>query len=221
MMCRRSTYEEGRRVAGSRARKVGAPPSHVFGEQVRGVRTRKGWTSQQRLADRLGALGHEVDRTAVTRLETGKRGVSLDEAFAIAAALEVSPLSLMLPRAPEEPVAVAPRLTVTTKAARAWAQGVEPLPGQDRQFFEQESPEFWVEALAWRRMRGLYGLVSQLAEAWEQQDTKGAAVALDALDEEVGRQRAELRRTRQQGRRTNSAERASRQEEGRDHHGER
>lgn len=181
-------------MAGVRAKKAGARPSQVFGSHVRDVRIRKGWTSQQHLADRLGELGHGIDRSAIARLERGTRGVPLDEAFAIAAALEVSPLSLMLPREPGQPVAVAPGLTVTSAEAREWARGDDPLPGQDRQFFEQESPEFWVEALGWRRMRGLYALVSRLAEAWDQEDAKGAATALDALDEELAEQRAEVRR---------------------------
>lgn len=191
-------------MAGTRAKKTGTPPSRVLGEQVRRVRVRKGWTTQQALADRLKALGYDMDRSAVARLETGKRGVSLDESFAIAAALEVSPLSLVLPRNEDEPVSVAPDLTVSTAAAREWLRGEEPLPGQDRQFFEQESPTFWVEALGWRRMRALYALVSRLAEAWDQEDTKAAAGALDALDDEMVRQRAEVKRlTREQrGRRT-------------------
>lgn len=181
----------------ARAKKNDAapPPSSVFGQQVRAVRTHKGWTSQQHLAERLSELsGHDIDRSAIARLETGKRGVSLDEAFAISAALEVSPLSLMLPRDPSQPVAVAPHVTVTGKEAREWARGDEPLPGQDRQFFESESPEFWIEVLAWRRTQALYGLVHRLAEAWDQEDTKRVALALDALDEELQRQRDEVKR---------------------------
>jgi transcriptional regulator with XRE-family HTH domain len=190
-------------VARAKIRKAGPPPSRVFGEQVRGVRTRKGWTSQQHLADRLEELGHDIDRSAIARLETGKRGVPLDEAFAIAAALEVSPLSLMLPREPDDPVAVAPRLTVSAEEAREWVRGDEPLPNQDRQFFEQESPAFWIEVLAWRRIQALYALVHRLAEAWDQEDAKRVSGALDAIDEELQRQREELKRMirQQRGRR--------------------
>lgn len=169
-------------------------PSQEMAARVRTVRIRKGWTSQQKLADELGKLGYEVDRSAIARLETGKRGVHVDEAFALAAALEVSPLSLMLPSAPGEPVAVAPEMTVTSAEARAWARGESPLPGQDQRFFEQEAPEFWVEVGALQRVPGLYGAVDRLAEALQADDRKAALRALAVLEAEVARQRKNLPR---------------------------
>lgn len=182
-------------MAGGRARKkVGPPPSVVFGEQVRGVRLRRGLASQQRLVDRLGELGYAVDRSTINRLENGSRGVSLDEAFAVAAALGVSPLSLMLPLEMGQPVAVAPGLTVTSAEARAWAKGDEPLPGQDPQFFEHERPVEWVDVLVQRRIQALDALVAALADAWSAEDTEQVADALDALDEEIQRQRSEAKR---------------------------
>lgn len=183
-------------MAGSRTKKVGTPLSQVFGERVRAARIRKGWTSQQQLADRLNVLGHAVDRSTIARLEAGKRGVSLDEACAIAAALEVSPLSLMLPLDPGEPIAVAPKLSASSQAVREWIRGDEPLPGQDRQFFEQESPEFWIEALGWRRMRRVYSLAGDLAQAWEDDDRKSVLGALAGLEAELERQRGELKPSR-------------------------
>lgn len=177
----------------------GQAPSQVLGEKMRATRLRKGWTSQQRLADRLAELGISVDRSVVARLEAGTRGVQLDEASAIAAALGVSPLALLLPDDPEEMVALAPKLKVRAEEARAWFRGDEPLPGQDRHFFEANS-DAWVEVTAWRRQRALFTLVARLADAWEHEDVKELRATLSALEEAVGEQRHEVAALERAGR---------------------
>lgn len=177
-------------------------PSRVFGVQTRRLRLRKEWTSQQKLADRLSELGHAIDRSALARIERGTRGVPLDEALAIAAALEVSPLSLVLPAESGDPIAITPSIVVTSAEARAWLRGDEPLPGQDREFFEQELPVEWIDVLVRRRIQALESVVAALADAWSAESTEQITDGLDALDEEIQRQRSEVRRLAKRTRRS-------------------
>lgn len=58
----------------------------TFGANVRRARERSGWT-QGELADRLS--GHSMTRDKILRLESGTRPTPLDEAVAIAQALEM------------------------------------------------------------------------------------------------------------------------------------
>jgi transcriptional regulator with XRE-family HTH domain len=72
-------------------------PSAVISTQLKILRTRKQWTQQQ-LADRLEELGFAMDRSVIAKIELFKREVSANELFAFAAALDVSPISLVFPR---------------------------------------------------------------------------------------------------------------------------
>ena len=116
-----------------------ALPSKVFRDRMREVRRLKGWT-QQRLADELELLGVKLDASAITRIEKGTRGVTLDDALAIAAALGVSPLH-MLVSLDDNGTQLAPTLTVPTADARAWLRGQLPLDQADEQLFYAQTPE--------------------------------------------------------------------------------
>src|SRR3954454_22931103 len=111
---------------GGQVKEGDAQPAVVFGKRVAAVRLDRGWT-QARLAERLRELGYALPREALARLETGKRGVSLEDVFAIAYALDVSPLHLIVP------VDDAPRVIV--------AGGVQPAdPGDLRRWVRGEEP---------------------------------------------------------------------------------
>lgn len=127
-----------RSVAGRAAARAAAKsPSQVFGPYVRSTRKVKEW-SQQDLAERLEELGHPLDRSAIARIETGGRAVSLDEALAICAALGVSPVHMIVPQAHEDFVAIAPKLRPPGLAARSWIRGERPLDiTDDRAFWQQ------------------------------------------------------------------------------------
>lgn len=64
-------------------------PKSIFGKNVRRVRTEAG-LSQEELADRA-----ELHRTYISSIERGQRNVSIENIFAIAAALGVSPTELV------------------------------------------------------------------------------------------------------------------------------
>jgi transcriptional regulator with XRE-family HTH domain len=99
-------------------------PSENFTRRLREARTRRGWT-QAELAKRVTALGHSLDKTAVTKLEGGNRKVTLDDAVALAAALDVPVLSLLLPA--EGDAALTRKLAIPFPFARAWMSGQLPL----------------------------------------------------------------------------------------------
>lgn len=83
-----------------------------------------------------------LDRSTIANIETGRRQrIGVDEWLTLAFVLGVAPLHLLLPRGEDDPVTVAPKVTVTAGAARRWATGREPLPGQDERTFRFEVPE--------------------------------------------------------------------------------
>lgn len=169
-------------------------PTKLFGRRVHEVRVRKGWTSQERLAARLDELGLGTNRSTIARMEQGNRPVvPLDEALAIAAALEVSPLALMIP-AGSERVEIAKGIEATVPEARAWIAGTEPLPGMDAAFFFGNLvDEGWVPVRR-HEVRALAGLVDALEAALDREDTKAARHVLNAMAQEVDAQRSAIRR---------------------------
>lgn len=98
------------------------PISEIFRERLREARRHKEWT-QQDLSEALAAMGVRLESTAINRLERGSRGVSLDEAFALAAALGTSPLFLLMPSDMSTVVELAPGLGVSAEIVRKWIQG--------------------------------------------------------------------------------------------------
>lgn len=88
--------------------------------------------SAQQLAERVEALGGRLGRVAITKIETGKRGVSLDEAFLLAAALNVPPPVLFFPLETGEHVAITPENVIHPNLATRWLAGEAPLARTDR-----------------------------------------------------------------------------------------
>lgn len=75
-----------------------APPqvSDIFAGRVREARNARGWT-QQDLANEMGKLGAPMDRTTIAKLEKRQREARINEAVAIAAALDVALTCLLFP----------------------------------------------------------------------------------------------------------------------------
>jgi transcriptional regulator with XRE-family HTH domain len=121
-----------------------ALPSDVFRARLREVRRFKGWTQQQ-LASALADVGVDLGEPAVTRLERGARGVSLDDVIAIAAVLGVSPLHMIVPLENDVTADLAPQLPAPVADARAWFRGQRPLRESDDLplFYAQTPPDDW------------------------------------------------------------------------------
>lgn len=104
-------------------------PSEVLPGQVRRIRRLRGWT-QREFADELDRTAPEakLTRGAVAKIESGSRGVTLDELFVLAAALNVSPTYLLTPEEDTTEVAVADGFNWAAGWVRQWLQGSTPLP---------------------------------------------------------------------------------------------
>ena len=100
-----------------------------FGAALANQRDRRGFTQQQ-LADRLADL-YDPDpppltRNAIAKIEAGRRGVSLDNWLALAAALDVPPLLLIAPLDADR-LEVTPRHRIHPDLAMRWLTGMDPL----------------------------------------------------------------------------------------------
>jgi transcriptional regulator with XRE-family HTH domain len=77
----------------------------VFARRVREARKRRGW-SQAQLADRLAEIGYTgIGRATVAKIEDAtstRSNASLEDVLAIAAALDCSPLHLIVPLEDDE-----------------------------------------------------------------------------------------------------------------------
>jgi len=151
-------------------------PSDVFRTRLVDVRKALGFSSQARLAQRLTDLGYSMHETTLTRIERGTRKVTLDDAVAIAAALDVPLTALLLPGAREELVQLTPKITVSAATTSDWLLGLSPLD-------DAHARSYSLHVTPWER--GLERNLSQLvAEAERMQRELGTAlVRARELDE--------------------------------------
>ena len=96
--------------------------SEVFAEQLAQTRTSRDW-SQEKLAEVLGEMGWPTHQTAIAKMEAGKRRVTIEDALRLAAALDVSPVALFLPRDGSD-VLLSPVLRLPGDLARDWVAGL-------------------------------------------------------------------------------------------------
>ena len=111
--------------------RVGVRPSLLAGWALACYRLQRGW-SQTELARRLSAAGCRLDQSAVSRLEAGERGLSVDELITAAGELNVSPLRLLegAPLPTQPAVTVTDTVTVPGSRYRTWLRGSTPLPAR-------------------------------------------------------------------------------------------
>lgn len=102
-------------------------PTEIVARRVRALRAERDWSAQQ-LADELNKIGVDWNRGVVSKLETGRReSVSVGELLALAYVLDVSPLTLLLPRENVE-YRIAPELAELAVRVGRWLIGLRPLP---------------------------------------------------------------------------------------------
>jgi len=94
------------------------------GERVRKLRGKR---SAQWLADRCADLGHPISRSAIAKLENGRReDVTLSELLIFAAALDAPPGLLMFPVGDEDDVELLPGQKADPWTAYLWLLGEMP-----------------------------------------------------------------------------------------------
>lgn len=109
---------------------AGLGPSAIFRRRLRAALTTRGWSLRQ-LASRLEELGYPLRASALNKIEHAQRDISLDDAVAIAVALEVPLPLLFLPYGDEDGVALTPGRKVHPDMALKWIACDEPMTGSD------------------------------------------------------------------------------------------
>ncbi|QTJ65856.1 DNA-binding protein [Rhodococcus sp. ZPP] len=109
-----ATNDESDRWAEQIVKRVGATA-----KALRGKRSAK-W-----LSERTAELGFPLSPQVIARLDSGKRAGHLEvsELIVLAAALDVSPVELLLPELPDAPVELWPGLETDSTKALLWMSG--------------------------------------------------------------------------------------------------
>lgn len=157
-------------------------PSDAFRSNLRAARVRR------RVAQHDIAKALDIDAATYSKLEAGKRGVSLDDAIAIAATLGAPLLALLFP--PDGEVELRPGQSVDGNRAYNWARGDDPLGADPNQYTTDTTPERGTLVPP-----GFEHLVNELfayAEALAQSDTNEAQRYLRRARREIERQQEEL-----------------------------
>jgi hypothetical protein len=95
----------------------------------------------------LEQLNVPLDRASLARLETGRRGVSLNEFMAISAALGAAPANMLIPLDDECDVTISAEHTLSPTYTRQWVRGDFPLdPSDATTYFGVEVPTFEQES---------------------------------------------------------------------------
>jgi transcriptional regulator with XRE-family HTH domain len=147
-------------------------PGQVLARRVREARERRNWR-QQDLAKRVEELGFRMHPITVSKIEQGGKraeNASVAEVFALAAALDCSPLFLLTPTTDDELVAVTPAHTVSASAARAWIRGAPVLPDTDYRWFSAEMPESELREMQEQARRRLDPLTQALLMSEEKEE---------------------------------------------------
>ncbi len=112
----------------------------AFGERIRQLRTLRG-VSQ----DELGKKIH-VEKSAISKYEKGRRGLSITTVIELAAALNCSPSWLLFGGVDDQIVKVGEREHPASDWW-AWLAGTDPLPPADRRDFYRAVPVDQLSAL--------------------------------------------------------------------------
>jgi transcriptional regulator with XRE-family HTH domain len=111
--------------------------SELVADRIKKLRLRRGFTTAEALAQRCVAIGAPNLTTAVLmNIESGRKGrdkrrrraVDVDELVALAHALNVSPLSLLLPEDGTAEYHINPQVTASAEKVCRWLIGLRPLP---------------------------------------------------------------------------------------------
>jgi transcriptional regulator with XRE-family HTH domain len=130
-------------------------PSDVVAARVREVREKRRMTTVD-LAARCAELGGpQLTVQTLYKLEGRRespkshrpRPVTVDELFALAAALNVAPVSLLVPPdGNKEPYAVTSEVSASRFEVRFWVRGLTPLAGGDpREYFAELPRDEWYQ----------------------------------------------------------------------------
>lgn len=119
--------------------------SEVFRRQMIAKRQDRRW-NQQELAEELDRLGADIgSRSIVSKIENGTRGIGIDDAFHIAAALNCPPPLMFIAPGSEKRVEVTTRSRIHPHLALEWVKGESPLVDSKRYVLDNQG---WKENAA-------------------------------------------------------------------------
>lgn len=182
-------------------------PGRTLQQQLAVVRRARG-LSQQGLARRTEELGRRILASSIAKIETGERRVDVDDLFVLAAALNVTPLRLVLPddAGTESTFAVTPTTATSGWVAWDWARGNASLSSADEEGGSDEAADAYFAVLprqlrwadqhpALRAVEQLRGKVSRVVATVSRPRSKRSEAlptTVAAARRAVGRVEAEL-----------------------------
>lgn len=147
---------------------------HVV-DNVKRLRAARKWSLAD-LSQAMTNVGRPIAATGLHRMEQGRRRVDVDDLVALAAALDVAPMSLMMPFTATGTVALTDTLTVDALAAWDWHRGTRPLD------LPTEREEAMIAAVAFQGRAvplGARALPEQLTAFYAEHERRGEVEALD------------------------------------------
>jgi transcriptional regulator with XRE-family HTH domain len=106
-------------------------PESIVAREIRRRRDQRGFTAQD-LAARIAKDGGKLSRQAISKIENGDRGVSIQELLLLGKALGVPPALLLFPLGREATVEVLPGHDAATWQVWRWFAGLDVFPGSVR-----------------------------------------------------------------------------------------
>lgn len=154
-----------------------------------------------RLRDEVAAVGRHLPATGVIKTESGERRVDVDDLVAFALALNVSPLTLLLPDAwGDDEVWLTERRRVQSRTAWLWGQGLEPATEADSEAEDQDAykarEDFRALALPEERRRAAEHPANREAQDLAEMVARLVQVADVSVDGESASVRRSLRAAR-------------------------
>lgn len=126
--------ETPRRRRATTRRRTNLTASQVVADQIK---DRRGAMSQQELAEKIGE-----SQSTVARIESGKRAITVDELFKIAAALDTAPVHLLGAGFRGKAVPITASIDLEPAVARGWIRGKIPLrDGNMRAYLFENIPD--------------------------------------------------------------------------------
>lgn len=142
---------------------------------ARNLRELRGTMSYKSLSEKLAALGRPIPELGLSRIENGARRVDGDDLVALAAALDVSPIRLLMPFTAKGDVELASKLVVEALVAWDWMRATRPLD------LPEEQEEAVIRAVKFQAQSLPMGARAPITA-----ETLGVISGVDAQDLPVG-----------------------------------
>jgi transcriptional regulator with XRE-family HTH domain len=147
---------------------------HVV-ENVKRLRTGRRWSLAE-LSEEMTRVGRPIRSTGLHRLEQGKRRIDADDLVGLAAALDVSPITLLMPYTAHGTVKLTESVELDALAAWDWMRGVRPID------LPEEREEAVIRAVAFQGRAlpmGARGLDAQLTGFYAKNERRPEESPLD------------------------------------------